>query len=188
MTAVQWRALALAGLVAGLVQVAAGVTMYLAGVYFAPWSALVNLVVLAACIVAGNVWSRTHVFEGRTTYLRALLVGVVIAVSTGLVYITYNVVSVSFVHPHFLEDMVQARFAARQAMALDPSGASQALHSLRAETTLGLIVANNFRFLCVTGTVLSALIAVPLAFIGKRSSGTAAAGATTGARKPQSLP
>ena len=44
------------GVMAGVVQVIAGVAMYLAGVYFKPWSMLVTGVVLLLCIVVGTRW------------------------------------------------------------------------------------------------------------------------------------
>ena len=42
------------GLVAGAVQAAAGIAMYLAGVYFAPWSMGVSVGVLLVCLVVGT--------------------------------------------------------------------------------------------------------------------------------------
>jgi hypothetical protein len=41
------------GVLAGVAQAFAGAAMYLAGVYFAPWSMLVTLVLLVVCIVVG---------------------------------------------------------------------------------------------------------------------------------------
>jgi Protein of unknown function (DUF4199) len=163
-TRFRWAPLVVVGLVSGFVHVAAGVIMYLSGVYFAPWSVRFMTALLAVCIVAGNWWYGKHVLGGCTTYWKALLVGVVISVSTGLVYITYNVVSISFVYPHFLEDMIQAEFA-RASVGMDAAGAAQLLDSLRAEITLRTIVAGNFAAVCRLGTMLSVLISV--GFIGR---------------------
>ena len=44
------------GLVAGAVQAAAGLAMYLAGVYFAPWSMGVSVGVFLVCLVVGTRW------------------------------------------------------------------------------------------------------------------------------------
>ncbi len=156
----RWRPLVAIGLISGLIHVTIGVAMYVAGIYFLPGSLLVFNLVLAACIVAGIRWYGRHVLDGRTTYLRALLVGIAIAVCTGLVYVTYNIVSVSFVYPHFLDDMVQAEFARRQALGMDPSRAAQVLESLRRETTLWMIVTGNLKGLVRIGTLLSALTAI----------------------------
>jgi hypothetical protein len=76
------------------------------------------------------------------------------------VYVTYNIVSISFVYPHFLEDMAQAQFARRQSPGLDQSQARWMLESLRAQTTIGGVAANNLRAFCLVGTVLSALTAI----------------------------
>ena len=157
---IRWTPLVVVGLVSGLIQVTAGVAMYLAGVYFAPQSPLVSLLVLAAGIAAGTRWYGKHVLEGHTTYWSALLVGVVIALCTGLVYITYNIVSVSFVYPHFLEDMVQAEFARQQALGMDASQAVQVLESLRRETTLRTLVVGNLLGFLRFGIILSALTAI----------------------------
>ena len=156
----RWRPLLAAGLVSGLAQIVAGVVMYLSGVYFAAWSALVSLLLLAVGIAGGTRWYVVRVLGGRSTYLTALLVGIVIGVSTGLVYVIYNIVSISFVYPHFLEDMVQAEFARRQSAGLDPSRARQVLDTLRARTTIGTVVANNLRAFSLFGAVLSALTAI----------------------------
>jgi hypothetical protein len=53
------------GLMAGAVQAAAGVAMYVAGVYFAPWSMAVSVGVLVLCIVVGTLWYTTHVLNRR---------------------------------------------------------------------------------------------------------------------------
>lgn len=163
----RWKPLLAAGLISGLMQVIAGVVMYLSGVYFAVWSGIVSLLLLAACIAAGTRWYVTRVLGGRTTYWTALLVGIVIAVVTGLVYATYNVVSISFVYPHFLEEMAQAEFARRRP-GLDQSQTRQVLESLRARTTMGTIVVNNLRAFTAAGTVLAALVAVAFRKSGPR--------------------
>jgi hypothetical protein len=90
----RWGPLVAVGLIAGLAQVLVGVVLYLSGVYFEPWSLRLMIGLLAACIGVGNWWYGRHVLAGRTTYWKALLVGVVISVCSGLVYITYNVISV----------------------------------------------------------------------------------------------
>ncbi len=163
----RWSRLVVLGLVSGLAQVAAGVTMYLAGVYVAPWSMWVSIVVLAACIVLGNVWYARRVLGGRTTYGQAFRVGVVIGVATGLVYITYNVISISFVYPHFLDDMVQAVFS-QMSVGMNPDQAAGLLARLRSEFTVPGIVVRNLITLSVVGAVLSAMIAV--AFRKRRPS------------------
>lgn len=173
----RWRPLAAAGLVSGLIQVTIGVAMYLMGIYFERRSLLVSILVLAACIVIGTRWYVKHVLNGSTTYWRALLAGVVIGVCTGLVYVTYNVVSISFVYPHFLEDMVQAEFARQQALGLEASQTAQVLESLRTEATLQRLVAGNLGGFVRFGIVFSALTAI--AFRRKRTKTAAVAHART---------
>ena len=93
------------------------------------------------------------------TYGRALFVGAAIAVCTGLVYAVYNVVSVSLVYPHFLDDMAQARIARQQARLSDASQMSALAESVRATTTLGRVIRGNVIGLSVTGAVVSLLTA-----------------------------
>lgn len=157
--------LILTGLTAGAIQVAAGVTMYLAGVYFAPWSMLVSLGVLLACIVAGTRWYATLGPNGGISYAQALRVGVVISVSTGLVYAVYNIVSITFFYPHFLDDMVRARMAL---LAPDQQGAA-AFAAMRAEVTIAGIAVPNLIRLSVLGSVLSLVSAV---FLKRRPRGS----------------
>jgi uncharacterized protein DUF4199 len=97
------------GVIAGVVQAMAGVVMYLAGVYFAPWSIIVSLFLLLVCIVVGARWYTAHCLNGEINYFQALSVGIAISVSTGLVYAVYNMVSISWFYPHFLDELVRAR-------------------------------------------------------------------------------
>lgn len=87
---------------AGLIQVAAGVLMYLAGVYFAPWSMGVSISVLLACIVAGVARHRATALGGAMAFGQAAGAGAAIAFGTGLLYAIYNVISIRFVYPDFL--------------------------------------------------------------------------------------
>ena len=82
--------------------------MYLAGVYFASWSMAVSVLVLLLCIVVGIRWYTTHVLKGEIKYSRALVVGVVISVTTGVIYALYNLASIAWFYPSFLSDMTRA--------------------------------------------------------------------------------
>jgi hypothetical protein len=102
------------------------------------------------------------VLGGQTTYWKALLVAIVISVSTALVYVTCNAISVSFVYSHLLEAMVLAEFD-RASVGMDASEAGRLLDSLRAEATLRNLVVGNFTSASRIGTFWSVLIA--LAFL-----------------------
>src|SRR5512135_3241969 len=116
----RWRPLVLVGLASGFAHVLAGIVMYLSGVYFERWALLTMMLLLAVCIAVGNWWYGKHVLAGHTTYWKALLVGVVISAVTGLVYVSYNFVSVSFVYTNFMEQMIQAGFKQLSA-GMDPA-------------------------------------------------------------------
>jgi hypothetical protein len=139
------------GVMAGIAQVFAGVVMYLAGVYFAPWSMGVSLLVLLSCIVVGTRWYTTHCLNGEITYVQALGAGIVISVSTGLVYAIYNLISISWFYPNFLDNMVRARIA--QTSAHQQSAESFA--TLRSQITAPKIAIANFIRLSIMGSVLS---------------------------------
>jgi hypothetical protein len=141
------------GVIAGILQVVAGVAMYLAGVYFAPWSIFVNLFLLLVCIVVGTRWYTAHCLNGEITYLHALSVGIAISVFTGLVYAVYNMVSISWFYPNFLDEVAQVRMA--QAVAHQESADSFA--SIRAEVTAPGIAISNLIRLSVVGSLLSLL-------------------------------
>ncbi|HVQ38612.1 MAG TPA: DUF4199 domain-containing protein [Pyrinomonadaceae bacterium] len=143
------KVLIVIGLMAGVVQAAAGVAMYLAGFYFAPWSMMASLLLLLVCIVVGQSWYRAHYLNGEMTYLQALIVGVVVSVGTGVVYAVYNMVSITWFYPHFLDEVVRARMA--------QMGGTESFASLRAGVSAsGLAVPNLIR-LSVAGSVLSLL-------------------------------
>ena len=143
------KALIGVGVLAGIAQVAAGVALYLAGVYFAPWSTFVSGFLLMVCIVVGTKWYAAQYLNGKITYLQALGVGVVISISTGVIYALYNLISISWFYPNFLDEVVRAR------MTQSPGNASFA--SIRAEVSaLGIAVPNLIR-LSVFGSLLSLL-------------------------------
>ena len=139
-----WKTLIAIGLLAGLIQVATGVAMYVAGVYFAPWSMFVSGLVLILCIVFGIRWYRDSVLRGRITYGQALMVGIVISVSTGILYAIYNTISISFFYPRFLEQM----------SSLNPA--------MRGSLTANMIALSNMIRLSLGGTIVSALVALIL--------------------------
>ena len=133
-------------MVSGVVQSAAGVAMYLAGVYFAPWSMLVSGGVLLVCIVAGTRWYTTHFLGHEITYPQAVLVGMAISLCTGLVYAAYNLISIAYFYPQFLDEVVRVRIAQ------DGSGSFAAL---RAQLSAAGIAIPNLVRLTVFGTALS---------------------------------
>jgi hypothetical protein len=158
-TRLEWAPLATIGLVAGLVQVVTGIVLYLSGVYFEPWSLRLIMLLTVVSIAAGNWWYGRYVLKGQTTYWRALLVGMVISVLIAAVYVAYNLVSVSYVYRHFLDDMVQAEFA-RASAGLEPPQAAALLDSLRAEATLRNLAVGNFVSACRFGIVASVFVAI----------------------------
>jgi hypothetical protein len=145
------KALIQVGLMAGVAQVVAGVAMYLAGVYFAPWSFFVSLFLLLVCIVVGTRWYAVHCLNGKISYSQALRVGIVISVSTGLVYAVYNMVSISWFYPHFLDEVVRARMAQ---VGINQQNADT-FASMRAEVSARGIAISNLIRLSVFGTILS---------------------------------
>lgn len=143
------KALICVGVLAGLAQVVAGVAMYLAGIYFSPWSMFVSLFLLLLCIVVGTKWYAARYLNGKITYLQALSVGVVISISTGVIYALYNLISISWFYPNFLDDVARTR------MAQFPGNASFA--TIRAELSALAIAVPNLIRLSVFGSLLSLL-------------------------------
>ena len=129
------KALIGVGVVAGLAQVVAGVVMYLAGVYFAPWSMFVSLLLLLLCIVAGTKWYATQHLNGKITYFQALKVGIAISVATGLIYALYNLISISWFYPNFLDDWCGLAWPKRCFPAL-----SRSLQCAREVIALGIAI------------------------------------------------
>lgn len=149
--ALNWKTLIAIGLVAGLIQVAAGVAMYVAGVYFASWSMLVSLLVLLFCIVFGTRWYRDSVLNGQITYGQAVVVGIVISVCTGIVYAIYNMIAISFLYPRFLENVIDLTIAHLPESQRTP----ELIGVLRQRITANTIALGNLIRLSLVGTLLS---------------------------------
>ena len=155
-----WKVLLLIGLVAGIIQALTGVAMYVAGVYFAGWSMLVSVFVLVLCIVLGTRWYRNNTLGGTITYPQALIAGIVISVSTGIVYALYNVISISFLYPHFLDEMISDSIARIQASGLGTEQTAELIASMKRNATLPRLALGNLIRLSVIGTVLSSLTSI----------------------------
>ena len=138
---------------AGVVQAVAGVAMYLAGVYFAPWSIFISLFVLLLCIVVGTRWYTAKYLNDEITYVQALIVGIVISVSTGLVYAVYNMISISFFYPQFLDEVVRVRMAQAAVQQQSP----ETFASMRAGVTASGIAVSNLIRLSIVGSLFSLL-------------------------------
>jgi hypothetical protein len=153
-----WKILIAIGLVAGLIQVAVGVAMYMAGVYFESWSMFPSLLVLLLCVVFGTRWYRDSVRKGHITYGQALIVGIVISVMTGVVYAVYNLISISFIYPHFLEDLISVNVARVPASQRTP----EFIAAMRESITANTIALSNLIRLSVMGTIISVFASLVL--------------------------
>lgn len=138
-----WKTLIAIGFLAGLIQVATGVVMYVAGVYFASWSMLVSVFVLLLCIVLGTRWYRDSVQKGQITFGQALVVGIVVGICTGVIYAIYNVISISFFYSRFLEQLIS-------------------IAALRGKVTANTIALSNLIRLSVIGAILSVFASLVL--------------------------
>jgi hypothetical protein len=158
------RALALrAGLASGAAQIAAGVAMYLAGVYFSRWSMAVSLAVLLVCVAASIHAARPARFAD------ALLTGAVVSVCTGVMYAIYNLVTITWLYPDFLGQMAAAW---REA-----SGDPRTVEAIRDTLSAPRVAIPNLVRLSLFGTVLS----LPVALLAtRRSTVPAKAPATSG--------
>jgi hypothetical protein len=153
-----WKTLIAIGFVAGLIQVAFGVAMYLLGIYFSRWSILITLVVLLLCIVGGTRWYKASALQGKITFRQACMVGIVISVTTGIVYAVYNIISISFIYPHFLEDLISANLADAPASERTP----EFIAVMRERVTANSIAIGNLIRLSVIGTIVSVLASLIL--------------------------
>lgn len=160
MQKLRWKVLLGIGLTAGILQALAGVVMYVAGVYFAAWSMLVNCVVLVLCIVLGTRWYRDNVLGGTMTYSQALIVGIVISVSTGIIYALYNVISISFIYPDFLDEMIRDGVARIRASGLSSQLTTELVASMKRDATLPKIALGNLMRLSIIGSLLSIVTSI----------------------------
>ncbi len=148
--------LVVVGLVAGLIQAATGVVMYLSGVYFAPWSMGVSVFVLLCCMVCGTLWySRTRP-HAAFSYSQALVCGVTISVFTGLVYAAYNLVTIAWIYPHFLDEVANAQFAQFAAH----GQSARSLETIRSTLSAPGIAIPNLVRLSIIGSLLSLVTSI----------------------------
>src|SRR4030095_6135106 len=96
------------------------------------------------------------------TYLQALTIGIVISVSTGIIYVLYNVISISFIYPHFLDDMIRDGVARIQASGLSSEQTAELVASLKRDATLPKIALGNLIRLSIVGAVISSITAIIL--------------------------
>jgi len=165
------------GAVAGAVQVAAGILMYLMGVYFAPWSMLVSLFVLLSCIIwaCRRSAARLRADGIGPRWFDMVKAGMAASVGTGVIYAAYNLVSITFVYPHFLDDMARAFVDMQVAQHLP----AQSFEAVRRDLSVSRIALANLLRLSVFGFILSALVALLMqAWERRRTTHPRAAGST----------
>ena len=149
-------------IVAGLAQVATGVALYVTGSYFAPWSGMVSLGVLLVCIVVAMRWYRDNRRAGQVTYLQAFGIGIATVLGTAVVYAIYNVITIEWIYPHFLDDMARARAA----LGAQRGQVGQSVDTVRAQLSAPRVAMSNILFLGLRGVILAALAAI---FVRRRS-------------------
>lgn len=162
MKKLNWKVVFVIGLAAGILQALAGVVMYVAGVYFAAWSMLVSGLVLLLCIILGTRWYRNNMLGGSMTYGQALILGIVISVSTGVIYALYNVISISFIYPNFLDDMIRNGVARIQQSGLNSEQTSEAVASMKRNATVPILALGNLMRLSIVGTAFSTITSLIL--------------------------
>ncbi|HKZ81186.1 MAG TPA: DUF4199 domain-containing protein [Pyrinomonadaceae bacterium] len=126
--------------------------------YFASWSMLVSLFVLLLSIVIGTRWYTGRYQEGEISYSQAFVVGIVISVSTGIVYAIYNIISISFFYPHFLDELLRISTERARANQQTP----EAIASIRETVTANKIAVGNLIRLSIAGSLLSAFTSLTL--------------------------
>jgi hypothetical protein len=129
--------------------------MYVVGIYFVPWSIFISLAVLVLCIVYLTPRYRDSALNSRLSYRQALIVGIVISVCTGIVYAVYNLISISFFYPNFLERMVNARLATMP----DSERTPEFIASMREGATAKTIAFSNLIRLSLFGSWLTIFLA-----------------------------
>jgi ethanolamine transporter EutH len=162
MKKLNWRVVFVIGLAAGILQALAGVVMYVAGVYFAWWSMLVSGLVLLLCIILGTRWYRNNMLGGTMTYGQAVILGIVISVSTGVIYALYNVITISFIYPHFLDDMIRNGVAHIQESGLSSEQTSELVASMKRNATVPIPALGNLIRLSIVGTAFSTITSIIL--------------------------
>lgn len=147
------------GVIAGVVQAVAGVIMYLAGVYFSSWSMLVTALLLLVCIVMGTRWYTVHYLNGKISYSQALKIGIVISICTGVTYAIYNLISITWFYPNFLDQLVRARLDS----ATPSPQNSVSINDMRGDVSVAGIARSNLIRLSILGTLMSLLTSFVLA-------------------------
>jgi hypothetical protein len=158
----EWKKLIVLGLIAGGCQVTAGIVMYLSGIYFIRGSFFISLAVLLACVVAESRWYRNTILAGEIKFTTSLLIGVFISLSTGLLYAIYNLISVSFFYPHFLEDMVRAQISQVQSSGMDEVRAKAMIEMIKTNAVISTIALRNLLSLSIWGTGMSLITSLIL--------------------------
>lgn len=94
------------------------------------------------------------------TYSQALIIGIVISVSTGIIYALYNVISISFIYSNFLDEMIRDGVARIQASGLSSEQTSELVASLKSNATAPKIAIGNLIRLSLIGAVISVVTSI----------------------------
>lgn len=147
----------LMGIISGMVQILAGIIMYICDIYFERWSLAISLFILGLCILIATIVYLKIL--PKSTYRSLLLTGILVGVCTGLLYLVYNIISISFFYPDFISQAIAAS---------DPADSGK-MESLNQNTLVASIALSGFLLLSISGLIIS-LIAPLISRLYKRSS------------------
>lgn len=145
------------GLTAGLIQVLCGIIMYYAGIYFKSWSILISAAVLVVFIYA--TIKDYSAKSGISAYWKLVIPGTVVGLLCGVIYSIYNLISIKYFYPEFIDEAISALFLKRS-IGLRGDQLEILNNELHTDLTLGSIAFSNLLLLSLIGLVSSLIISV----------------------------
>jgi hypothetical protein len=107
----------------------------------------------------GTRWYTVHYLNGKISYSQALKIGIVISICTGVTYAIYNLISITWFYPNFLDQLVRARLDS----ATPSPENSVSINDMRGDVSVAGIALSNLIRLSILGTLMSLFTSFVLA-------------------------
>jgi hypothetical protein len=145
------------GVVAGLIIIVFSVILWTAGMATEMWAGIVSLVVSVVALAVGVFLGQRRAGEGETQYGygKALLVGIVAALSAAVLVAIYTYLDLGVLNPGHLDEIRDATAGAYQQFGM----AEEAIDAAVARITVGRSVITNLISLTVIGMIISLITA-----------------------------
>jgi hypothetical protein len=155
-----WKVLMLISLINGIVQTLITILFCITNLYSGSCCSSLNIAIPIVCIISGLIWYQNCFLRDNVTYLRIVFNGVLISLSSGIIYIFYNLITIHVFYPDFIHDIIilKAKLLSSKWNIVSDLGNNVAIE--KEKINIENIIKMNIAMLVFGGSVFSVIISL----------------------------